>query len=212
MKQVRRFLPLVGVVVLVGLAIVLALVAVDVHAWQGRIARDDVRFQADPSHGALWQSPATLLGDPAEAILGLGDALSYRQAMQNFWVNEVGVVKVKGGNTDLSAERIATQTQLQQLSTGAATAAERSVAANLLGVMTITTSATNKATLAQILSNATSDFQLAVAENPASWAAKVDLELVLRLKRPGKSHFGTDAHGGFGFGGSEGASPIGGGF
>jgi hypothetical protein len=210
-KQIKRFAPLFAAVVLVGLAIVLGLLAVDVHAWQHRLSRDDVRFQVDPAHPGLWRSPALLPGDPADAILGLGDALTFRQAMQDFWFNEIGVVKVKGQD-DLSAVRIATQTQLQRLSTGAATAAERSVAANLLGVMTITTTATDKATLAQILSNATTDFQLAVAENPASWAAKVNLELVLRLKRPGKSHFGTDAHGGFGFGGSEGASPIGGGF
>jgi hypothetical protein len=210
-KVIKRFAPLVAAFVLLCLATVLALLAVDVHAWQHQLARDDLRFQADPSHAALWRSPATLPGDPADMILGLGDALSYRQAMRNFWFNEIGVVKVKGV-TDLSAARIETQTQLQQLSTGAATAAERSVAANLLGVMAITTTATNKATLAQILSSATSDFQLAVAENPASWAAKVNLELVLRLKRPGKSRFGTDAHGGFGFGGSEGASPKGGGF
>lgn len=212
MKLIKRFAPLGAAFLLLGLATVLALLAVDIHAWQHRLTRDDTRFQARPSLSALWQSPATLPGDPARAILGLGDALSYRQAMQNFWLNEVGVVRVKGGNDDLSAARIATQTQLQQLSAGAATAAERSVAANLLGVMSITTTATNKATLALILRNATSDFQRAVAEDPASWAAKVNLELVLRLKRPGKSHFGTDAHGGFGFGGSEGASPAGGGY
>jgi hypothetical protein len=132
--------------------------------------------------------------------------------MQSFWANEVGVVQTKGNNNDLSVARIAAQTLLQRLSTGAATAAERSVAANLLGVMTITTAAHDKATLAQIFQNATADFQLAIADNPASWPAKVNLELVLRLRRPGKSHFGASAHGGFGFGGSDGASPIGGGF
>ena len=211
MKQIKRFAPLVAAVVLLGLATVLALVAIDVHAWQQTIGRDDARFQADPARAALWRSPAILPGDPAHALLGLGDALSYRQAMQDFWLNEVGVVRAKG-ETDLSTARIAAQTLLQQLSTGAATAAERSVAANLLGVMTVTTTAADKATLAQILSNATSDFQRAVTEDPASWAAKVNLEMVLLLKRPGKSHFGADAHGGFGFGGSEGAGVIGGGF
>ena len=57
-----------------------------------------------------------------------------------------------------------------------------------------------------------SDFQQAVEENPANWAAKVNLELVLRLKRPGKSKFGADARGGFGSGGSEGRGAMGGGF
>ena len=211
MKLIKRFLPLVAAVVLLGLATVFALVALDVHAWKSTFARDDARIAAHPGLVRVWQSPATLPGDPARAILGLDDALANRRALQNFWLNEVGVVHAKL-NTDLSVSRIDAQTQLQRLSTGAATAAERSVAANLLGVMTITTTATNRATLAQILNNATSDFQLAVAENPASWVAKVNLELVLRLKRPGKSHFGAPAHGGFGSGGSEGAAPLGGGF
>jgi hypothetical protein len=210
-KQIKRFLPLVAAVVLLGLATVFALLALDVHAWQQSVARDDAVFEAHPGQVGLWKSPASLPGDPAHALLGLGDALSYRRAMQSFWFNEIGVVHSKGEN-DLSAARVSAQTLLQTLSTGAATAAERSVAANLLGVMTITTTATDKATLAQILGNATADFQHAIAEDPASWAARVNLELVLRLKRPGKSHFGADSRGGFGFGGAEGAAPIGGGF
>lgn len=210
MRSIKRSVPLAAAVVLLGLATVLILLAVDVNGWQQRLARDDLRFRAHPSLSALWRSPATLPADPANAILGLGDALTYRQAMQSFWLNEIGVARSKGN--DLSVLRIANQVQLQHLSTGAATAAERSVAANLLGVMTITTTAYGKAAIAQILSDATSDFRLAVKENPASWAAKVNLELVLRLKRPGKSHFGADAHGGFGSGGYAGLGAIGGGF
>ncbi len=210
MRAIRRSLPLVGAVLLLGLATVLTLLAVDVHAWQATFARDDARFRAHPSLGTLWQSPATLPWDPAHALLGLGDAVAYRQAAQAFWLNEFGVVRANGN--DLSVQRVAAQTELLSLSTGAATAAERSNAANLLGVMTITTSATTGATLAQVLSRSVSYFQQAIAENPANWPAKVNLELALRLQRPGKSHFGADARGGFGFGGSEGAGPLGGGF
>ena len=210
MKLIKRYAPLVGAAILLGLATVFALLATDVHAWQHRLATDDLRFRAHPSFTSLWKSPASLPGDPAQELLGLGDALSYREGVQSFWLNEIGVAHAKG--SDLSVLRIANQVKLQRLSTGAATAAERSVAANLLGVMTITTTAGSKAALAQILQNATADFRLAIKENPASWAAKVNLELALRLKRPGKSHFGADAHGGFGSGGFSGISSIGGGF
>ena len=111
-----------------------------------------------------------------------------------------------------SAARIETQTQLQRLSTGAATAAERSVAANLLGVMAITTTATNKARGSRGFLAMRVRLPARRHRKPGELGSEGDLELVLRLKRPGKSHFGTDAHGGFGFGGSEGASPEGGGF
>jgi hypothetical protein len=209
-RTLKRSLPLVAAVVLLGLASVLALLAVDVRGWQTALAGSDLRFQAQPAQSDLWQSPATLPGDPARLLLGLNDALAYRRGLQNFWRNEVGVVHANG--SDLSAKRVEAQTQLLGLSTGAATAAERSNAANLLGVMTITTTATTRATLAQILTRATSYFQQAIADDPANGAAKINLELALRLKRPGKSHFGADARGGFGFGGSEGAKLPGGGY
>ena len=82
----------------------------------------------------------------------------------------------------------------------------------MLGVMTVTTTSTDAATLLQILTNAAQDFQQAVKADPANWAAKVNLELLFRLTHPGKSKFGADARGGFGSGGSEGIGVIGGGF
>ncbi len=211
MRLLRRSLPLIAALVLFGLATVLALFAVDVRAWPSTLARDDVRFRAIPARPLLWRSPASLPGDPARALLGLGDALEYRHVLQSFWLNEVGIQHAKG-NDDLSVARVAAQEELLALSTGARTPTERSNAANLLGIMTITTTATDSATLELILEHSASDFQVAIADDPSNWAAKVNLELVLRLKRPGKSHFGVDARGGFGFGGSEGAGVVGGGF
>lgn len=210
MRRLRRFLPLVASVVLLGLATALVLLALDVRGWQRVLANDDIRFRVTPARPLLWRSPAYLPGDPASAILGLGDAVDFRRALQSFWHNEVGVVRSRGH--DLSVARLATQTRLQALATGARTAVERSDAADLLGVITITTTATDKATLEDILNRSEQYFRLAIADNPENWGAKVNLEMVLRLKRPGKSHFGKDARGGFGFGGSEGKGIVGGGF
>ena len=210
MRSLRRSLPLVAALVLLGLATVLALLAVDVRAWQSTLPRDDVRFRTRPAQTMLWRSPASLPGDPARALLGLGDALAYRVVLQRFWLNEVGVLRSKGN--DLSVARVDAQEELLALSTGARTATERSNAANLLGIMAITTTATDSASLEQILERSASDFEVAIAKNPSNWDAKVNLEIVLRLKRPGKARFGADARGGFGFGGSEGRGVIGGGF
>jgi hypothetical protein len=210
MRILRRSLLPLGAIVLLGLATALVLLALDVRAWQRVLGSDDVRFRVTPAHGLLWRSPATLPGDPASAILGLDDALELRHALQSFWHNEVGVARSHGN--DLSAARLATQASLQALATGARTAVERSDAADLLGVMTITTTSTDKATLNDILNRSAYYFQLAITDDPGNWGAKVNLEIVLRLKRPGKSHFGADARGGFGFGGSEGKGIVGGGF
>lgn len=209
MRRSRRALPLVAAAVLLGLAAVLALFASDVRAWQGTMTQGDLHFRARRSHTGLWRSPAVLPGDPARSLLGLDDALGYRRALQLFWLSNAGAST--GGQADLGATRAAAETELQQLMTTGASAAERSTAANLVGVLTVLTpedSPTQKAEIA----TAKHYFTRAVNEDPTNYAPKLNLELVLRIQRPPKSPLDEDAHGGFGFGGANGAGPVGGGF
>jgi hypothetical protein len=209
-RLLRRSVPLAAAIVLLGLAAAFALLAMDARAWQHTLTRDDVRFRAVHSRPGLWSSPATLPGDPARAILGIGDGLAYRRALQLFWLSEVGVARAASGS--LSQTRVDTQEQLQALMLHARTSAERSSAANLLGVMTITSPAANGATPTATINRAGLYFRTAIEDDPANWAAKVDLELMLRLTKPDKSRFGKDARGGYGSGGSHGASAVGGGY
>lgn len=208
MSVLRRSLPLVAALVLLSIAAAFALLAVDVRAWQGTLRRDDVRFAALHSPPGLWRSPAIFPGDPAQHILGLGDGLAYRHALQLFWLSEVGV-KNAGG---LTQTRIDTQEDLAALMRDARTDAERSSAANLLGVMTMTTPNADSATRSQMVLRATAYFRQAVVDDPGDYAAKLNLELALRLQRPVVSRFGQDASGGFGSGGSHGADKHGGGY
>jgi hypothetical protein len=210
MTRLRRATPLLVVLLLLGLAAVFALLAADVRAWQGTVRRDDVRFNATHPVQGLWGSPATLPGDPAYHLLGLGDAISYRRALQNFWFSFVGVSHAS--TQDVTETRVTTENQLQTLIDSASTAAERSRAANLLGVMTITTPTADSATQVQTLIRASAYFRQAIAADPTNYTAKANLELLLRLVRPSKTKFGQDARGGFGPGGSHGAGVLGGGF
>jgi len=209
MKRIRRALPLIVAVVLLGLAVVCALFAVDVRAWQGTLTQGDLHFRGQRSHIGLWRSPAILPGDPARAVLGLDDALSYRRAVQLYWFSNVG--SSTGGQADLAATRAAAESQLQTISTSGATARERSNAANLLGVMTVTAPA-NSPTQKSEIATAIGYFQQAVVADPTNYEAKLNLELLLRVARPGKSKLDQDARGGFGFGGSNGVGVTGGGF
>jgi hypothetical protein len=209
MKRIRRALPLIVAVVLLGLATVFALFAADVRAWQGTLTQSDLRFRAQRSHPGLWRSPAVLPTDPARSVLGLDDALSYRRALQLFWFSNVG--SSTGGQADLAATRVTAETDLQTLMTSGATAEERSNAANLLGVMTVTAPA-NSPTQKEEIKTAIGYFQQAVIANPRNYEAKLNLELLLRVARPSKSKLDQDARGGFGFGGSNGVGVKGGGF
>lgn len=209
MRRIRPALPLVAAVVLLGLAAVLALFASDVRAWQGTFTQSDLRFRAERSHIGLWRSPASLPADPARSALGLDDALAYRRAVQLFWFSTIG--SSTGGQADLAATRVAAETDLQTLMASAATPAERSNAANLLGYLTVTAPA-NSPTQKAELATATRYFQQAVIDDPSNYDAKLNLELLLRIQRPGKSRLDQDARGGFGFGGANGVGVVGGGF
>ena len=208
MRRLRTALPLVAAAVLLGLAAVLALFASDVRAWQGALTHDDLRFRAQRSHIGLWRSPAVLPADPARSVLGLDDALSYRRAVQLYWFSAVGTST--GGQADLAATRVTAQTKLTTLMTTAATAQERSNAANLLGVMTVTAPANSSTQKAEI-ATARRYFERAVELDPRNYGAKLNLELLLRVAHPAKSQLDQDAHGGFGFGGANGVGVTGGG-
>lgn len=210
MTRLRRALPLVVAVALLSAATVLALLALDVRAWQGRLARDDMRFRAERSHLDLWHSPGILPGDPARFLLGLGDALAYRHALQLFWLSNVGASTA--GQADLAQLRVVAEEQLQILAETASTREERSNAANLLGVLAVTASAADSPTQKATVERARHYFELAVVEDPASYAAKLNLELTLRLEHPRNSRLDQDARGGFGFGGANGVGVVGGGF
>ena len=95
----------------------------------------------------------------------------------------------------------------------APTAQQRSAAANLLGVLVVTTpSIGDSGGTTQILTRAVQYFQQAIALNAANTNAKENLELVLRLKTPGQGRFGHDARSGYGFGRGRGGTTAGGGY
>jgi hypothetical protein len=209
-NRLRRARPPVAAVVLLGLAVVLVLFATDVRAWQGRVTRDDAAFRVQRSHVGYWRTPTILPDDPARSVLGLDDALAFRRALQLFWLSTVGASTA--GQADLAQLRVVAEARLQTLADSAGTREERSTAANLLGVMAVTTSAADSPTQKATVERAKRYFGLAVREEPTNYAARLNLELTLRLEKPGKSRLDQDARGGFGFGGANGLGVVGGGF
>jgi hypothetical protein len=212
MSVVRRHWLGFAALVLASIATLLVLFALDARAWQTSVRRDDIRFRAILDHGGLWK-PATILpGDPAGAALGTHDALAWRHALQSFWYTHIGANPQ--AQQDLPKLRARAQAQLLDLMSSAKTPAERSGAANLLGVLVITTpiSAGSQTAQIQVLKQSIQYFQQAVELDPADAAAKQNLELVLRVTRPGKGPIGKDAHAGFGFGRGHGNTLVGNGY
>lgn len=210
--RLRRHRLLAFAVVCAVLTAVLALLAADVSAWQTTVSRDDLRFRAQPTHGALWNPATSLPGDPASALVGTSSTIKWRRALQYFWYSRIG------SDPDLRLDaptlRAAAQDKLLTEISSAPTAAQRSIAANLLGVLVVTTPAvgSDQDAVAQLLKRAAGYFQQAIELDPANTAAKENLELDLRIVRPGGGRVGKDARSGYGFGRGEGAVEQGGGY
>jgi hypothetical protein len=195
-----------------GIAAVLVLLALDASTWRSTVARDDLRFRVLPAHRGLWQPQTVLPGDPAAKLIGTDTTVAYRRALQYFWYSRIG--SNPEVRQDTPTLRATAQNKLQTLVKDGPSAKQRAAAANLLGVLVVTTPSigSDKEAITQILTRSAQYFQLAIAMDPTNIDAKQNLELVLRLQRPGKGRLGRDARSGYGFGRGQGFGGQGSGY
>jgi hypothetical protein len=212
MRHVRRHKRALAALICAAAGAVLLLLALDANTWRTTVAQDDLRFRALPAHSDLWKPQTSLPGDPASSLLSTGDTMAYRRAIQLFWYSRIGSDPEE--RQDLPTLRARAQQHLQDLAAQGVSAHERSFAANLLGVLVVTTPtpSQDKKGIEQILKRAAGYFQQAIRIDSRNDEAKMNLELVLRVTTPGKGRFGKDARAGYGFGRGRGASIVGGGY
>jgi hypothetical protein len=212
MRHVRRNKRALAALMCAAAGAVLLLLALDANTWRTTVAQDDLRFRALPAHSDLWKPQTSLPGDPASLLLSTGDTMAYRRAIQLFWYSRIGSDPEE--RQDLPTLRARAQQRLQDLAAQGVSAHERSFAANLLGVLVVTTPtpSQDKKGIEQILKRASGYFQQAIRIDSRNDEAKMNLELVLRVTTPGKGRFGKDARAGYGFGRGRGAAIVGGGY
>ena len=90
MSYTRRALPLIAAVVLICLAVVLGLLALDVRSWQGRMTRDDLRSRAHQSHLGLWRTPRCSPATRRARCSASTTRISCWKELQLFWYSRVG--------------------------------------------------------------------------------------------------------------------------
>ena len=196
----------------IAVTVVLALLAVDVRAVRTTVERDDVQFRARPTHASLWHLQGVLPGNPAAGLIGASDTTAYRHALQFFWYSRIGANPQV--HEDMPTIRAEAQQRLQDEMESAWSRHERSAAANLLGVLVVTTPApaSDRPLIRRILKRGAAYFQHAITLDPTNDDAKQNLELVLRVASPKKGGLNHDARSGYGSGSGHAIVPTGSGY
>jgi hypothetical protein len=188
-----------GAVALIAAAVCAALLAADVHAWRSAMREGDVVYVATPSR-ATWTADATF-GGAAERLLGLGDDIDVRRALQRYVAT--GKLHLRLDNAvEVESERGRAQDALERAARETADA-RRSQALTLLGVLAFRAAGSGGS---QSQVDATiSDFSDALRADPGNPDAAFDLELLLRLTAAHGTRAEPGQGGGFGRTGRHGA-------
>ena len=186
----------VAVAVLLLVALLGVALAVDLLRTENRVDVADAAFTSGVDRSVTWNADTLLPVGVARGILGLGDDITHRRAVQRFWLSkprdplrEFGDVTRRSG-----AER-----ELARLGESDPSAERRAVVLTMRGALLLE-EARNTTTQRQVfVRRAIEQFRKAVVLDPANADAVYNLELALKLLRRG----GTDPGGG-----GEGRSPL----
>jgi hypothetical protein len=172
-----------GRIVLAALLVVLgalaALLASDLRAWPAALRAGDERYRVSPA-GAHWYA-STVLPGVAGDVLGVSDDVAARRAIRLFRLT-YGV----RGSLDMQLQTQGARAQAELALADLARSRDplrAAQASDLLGVLAFGDLASGGGTNPDQADRAVSAFLNAVRLDPADEAAKVNLELVLRLFR-----------------------------
>jgi hypothetical protein len=173
--------------VLAGLATLVAVallaLAWQVHSWQSRLAADDLRFEMTPIARGLWRGPDGPGAGAAKSLLAVDDDVRFRKAEWEFVQVHVGARSYAQ-----EAERLAAfgraQSALEELSRSDPSAARRSRAANLLGILLWENAQSAQDNAPLLLRQSVGAFRRSIGASSRAQDAKYNLELLLTVLQP----------------------------
>ena len=185
--------------VLAAAAVCAVLLANDVRATRDALRNGDVVYVATPSR-ASWSADTTF-GGAASSLLGSGDDVEFRQALQHYV--DASKLQLRLDNAvDVEVVRGRAQDILEQAArTG--DPARASQALTLLGILAYRSAASG--TSQSQVDAAIADFSDATRADPSNVDAAFNLELLLRLTTAHGSRVQPGQGGGFGRVGRRGA-------
>jgi hypothetical protein len=174
----RNVLGAVAVVALVAGAAVLVAFAADALRWDRAMRDDDVAYAAGAD--ATW-APSTLLpAGVSRSVLGLGDDVEFRGAVDQFWKSEPRAPLQ--AFTDVT-RRTSAERRIARLQEREDSPSRRSVLATLRGAFLVEEARNSPVQRHVFLRRAIEQFERAARLDPGNADALFDLELALKLLR-----------------------------
>jgi hypothetical protein len=165
-----------GALVLLAVAALLALLASDALGWRDAVRAGDKTFTTTPA-SAVWHSSSALPGDPAHGLLGLGDLLRLRSAQQSFVAVQAAG---RGYDNGLSESRSRGELEAELSALGRShDHVIASTADNLLGILAFADATGSGPVAPAPVDQSVADFQAAIRLDPTNTDAKFNLELLL---------------------------------
>lgn len=195
-KRVRSMGAAAGVIALLLAAILGVALAVDLLRSENRIAAADAAFTSGLDQKVTWNADTLLPTGISRGVLGLGDDIVFRNAVQRFWLSKPRDPLKEFGDV---TRRSGAERELARLGESDASPQRRAVALTMRGALLLE-EARNTTTQRQVfVRRAIEQFRKAVVLDPSNADAVYNLELALKLLRRG----GADPAGG-----GEGRAPL----
>lgn len=174
----RRYAPAAAIAACFVLGALLVLMGVDVTSWRSTMRSDDVTYRAAPQ-GDLWSPRTFLPAHITRSLLGVGDDIAYRRALQSFRLAHVESPVIS--DPSLIVFRNDATVRLTDIVDHGSDPARRSQAANLLGAIAYADALGDFTNRAKLIVSASQRFGQAITFDPTNDDAKYNLELTLAL-------------------------------
>ena len=172
----------VGVVALLLAAVLGVALAVDLLRADNRVDAADAAFTSAVDRNVTWDADTLLPVGVSRSILGLGDDVRFRKAVQRFWLSKPREPLREFADV---TRRSGAERELARLGEDDPSAERRAVALTMRGALLLE-EARNTTTQRQVfVRRAIEQFRKAIILDPANADAVYNLELALKLLRRG---------------------------
>ena len=181
MSVARRIALVAGALLSIALAVLLALLAIDVSRWNDAFAAGDVRYRSTPADERLWQPSELAPADLGRRALAVQDDVEFRQAVRALRTADLEDAVIS--DPEVAIRRNEAQARLEAVVVRDSDNARRSRAAGLLGVLGLARFVYETQEREALLSATIANLTLAIALDPTNDEAKYNLELAYQRGR-----------------------------